>query len=142
MVTRSPFFSPAKSRKSAANSFTRLCSSLYVIATGASPSGSGTKISAALFLYCSRCRSTQLKQAFSFPPTNHFQNGGSFVSSTLFHFWYHVRKSAYSSKHFGKFFSPNRLRTPGSARFACFANLFDGLNNSSSFQLTAICDSA
>ena len=31
----------------------------------------------------SACRSTQLYEAFSLPPTNHFQNGGLLVSSVV-----------------------------------------------------------
>src|SRR5208282_3578293 len=101
MVTRSPAFRPQKSRSSAANSFTRTYSSRYVTDTGASFSGSGTKIIAALFLYLARCRSMQLYEALILPPTNHFQNGGSLVSSVLSQYLSHVSRSAYSRKHSG-----------------------------------------
>ena len=57
---------------------------------------------------------------------NHFQNGGSLVSSTSFQGSYQVSISAYSSKHFGKFASENRSLTAGSFRFACATNFGDG----------------
>ncbi len=82
-VTRSPVLTPPKPRRSAANSFTRLYSSWYVIALVSSDSGSGTQMSAALFRLVARWRSTQLYEAFRRPPTNHFQNGGLLVSSVV-----------------------------------------------------------
>src|SRR5262245_55866606 len=89
-------------------------------------SGSGTQMSAALFLYLSRCLSTQLSHALSLPPVNHFQKGGSLVSSTLSHRRDHRSMSAYSSKHFGKFFSAKRSLTAESLRFACRMKLSGG----------------
>ena len=83
IVTRSPAFNPQKSRRTAAASFTRVYSSWYVSVYGGSVSDSGTKMNAALFLYLARCRSTQLKQALSWPPTNHFQNGGLLLSNVV-----------------------------------------------------------
>ena len=96
------------------------------MAVGSSSSGSGTKMSAALFLYFARWRSTQLYEALILPPTNHFQNGGFSVSRTVCQRSYQVRSSAYSSKHFGKFFSAKRSSTSGSARFACVTNVTGG----------------
>src|SRR5215470_20334917 len=93
---------------------------------------------AALFRYWDRCRSTQLKDALSFPPTNHFQKGGSLESSTLSQRVSHVSISAYSSKHFGKFFSEKRSLTAGSFRLACATNSLEGWKYASSFQCTAI----
>src|SRR5262245_5884715 len=93
---------------------------------------------AALFLYLARCRSTQLKEALSLPPTNHFQNGGSLVSSTVCQRSYQVSMSAYSSKHWGKCFSLKRSLTAGSLRLAWAMNVCDGLKYSSSCQWTAI----
>jgi len=61
----------------------------------------------------------QLKDAFSRPPTNHFQNGGLLVSSVVCQYWSHVSRSAYSLKHSGKCSSPNRSKIAGSAAFAC-----------------------
>ena len=82
---------------------------------------------AALFRCFARCRSTQLKEALIFPPTNHFQKGGSLVSRTVCQRSYQVSMSAYSSKHFGKFFSANRSLTDGSLRLACLTNSGEGL---------------
>ncbi len=48
-----------------------------------SSSGSGTQMNAALFRLVARWRSTQLYEAFSRPPTNHFQNGGLLVSRVV-----------------------------------------------------------
>src|SRR5208337_2217908 len=126
MVTRSPAFRPQKSRNSAANSFTRTYSSRYVTDTGASDSGSPTKIIAALFLYLARCRSMQLYEALILPPTNHFQNGGSWVSSVVCQYWSQLNRSAYSRKHSGNFSSLNRLRMSGSLRFAWPINFEEG----------------
>ncbi len=68
------------------------------------------------------------------PPTNHFQNGGSLVSSTVSHRLDQVSISAYSSKHFGKFFSAKRSLTEASFRLAWATKLAGGLKYSSSFQ--------
>src|ERR1700737_3699649 len=137
-VTRSPFLRPQKSRRSAANSFTRLCSSWYVRTMSGSFSSSGTKMYAALSLLLGRCRSRQLKLALIFPPTNHFQNGGLLESSVLSHFLYQESISAYSSKHFGNLSRAKRSRTLGSLRFACSMNFFGGWKQPSFFQWTAI----
>jgi hypothetical protein len=94
--------------------------------TGASDSGSGTKISAALFLYLARCRSTQLYEALILPPTNHFQNGGSLVSSVVCQYLSQLSRSAYSRKHSGKFFSLKRSLMSGSVRFAWPTNFAEG----------------
>src|SRR5438132_13317091 len=102
--------------------------------TSGSVSASGTKMKAALFPYLARWRSTQLNDALILPPTNHFQNGGSLVSSTVCQRSYQVSMSAYSSKHLGKFFSLNLSLTAGSLRLAWAMNSFDGLKDSSSFQ--------
>src|SRR5215218_1256702 len=96
---------------------------------------------AALSGLASRWRSTQLKQAFSRPPTNHFQNGGLLVSSIVCHSASQVRRSAYSLKQSGKFSSLNRSRMSGSAAFACWTKLLGGSMYSSSRQWTAICAS-
>src|ERR1035438_1230786 len=69
---------------------------------------------AALFLYLSRWRSTQLYEALILPPTNHFQNGGSLVSSVVSQYLSQLSRSAYSRKHSGKFFSLKRSLTSGS----------------------------
>src|SRR5258708_39491090 len=95
--------------------------------TGSSSSSSGTAMIAALFLYFARWRSTQLYEALSLPPTNHFQKGGSLVSSTVSHRWDQVSMSAYSSKHWGKFFSAKRSLTEGSLRLAWAMNFAEGL---------------
>ena len=87
-----------------------------------------------MFLYLARWRSTQLNEALILPPTNHFQKGGSLVSSTVCQRSYQVSMSAYSSKHPGKFFSANLSLTAGSLRLACAMNSFEGLRYSSSFQ--------
>src|ERR1700741_1771264 len=126
MVTRSPAFRPQKSRSRAANSFTRTYSSRYVNDIGVSDSCSGTKIKAALFLYFARWRSTQLYEALSLPPTNHFQNGGSLVSSVVCQYWSQFNMSAYSRKHSGYLSSLNRLRMSGSVRFAWPMNFEEG----------------
>src|SRR6266581_9214618 len=111
-----------------------------MVGTG-SYSGSGTKMNAALFPYWARCRSTQLEHTLSFPPTNHFQNGGLLVSSVVCQYLSQLNRSAYSRKHSGKFFSENRSVIAGSTRFACPMNFADERTYSSSFQWTAICAS-
>src|SRR5213593_4245954 len=97
-------------------------------------SGSGTQMSAALLRYFGRCRSTQLYEAFSLPPTNHFQNGGLLVSSVVFQYVSQVSRSAYSLKHSGKFRSEKRSKALGSARFAWAMNFAGGEKYSSSRQ--------
>ena len=82
---------------------------------------------AALFLCFARWRSMQLKDALILPPVNHFQNGGSFVSRTVCQRSYQVSMSAYSSKHFGKFFSAKRSLIAGSVRLACSMNFWEGV---------------
>src|SRR5712692_2023338 len=104
----------------------------------ASASGSGTQISAALFRYLVRWRSTQLKEAFSLPPTNHFQKGALLESSVVCQYLSQVRRSAYSLKHSGKFFSANRSKIAGSFALAWPMNLGGGKKYSSSRQWTAI----
>ncbi len=81
---------------------------------------------AALFLYLSRCRSTQLYEALILPPTNHFQNGGSLVSRVVSQYLSQLNRSAYSRKHSGKFFSLKRSLTSGSVRFAWPMNFAEG----------------
>src|SRR6266849_5528157 len=92
----------------------------------ASASGSGTQMRAPLFRYLARCRSTQLYEALSFPPTNHFQNGALLVSSVVCQYLSQVKRSAYSLKHSGKFFSANRSRIAGSLAFAWPMNFGGG----------------
>ncbi len=53
--------------------------------TWSSDSSSGTKTIAVLSGLACACRSTQLYDAFSWPPANHFQNGGLLVSSVVCH---------------------------------------------------------
>src|SRR5690348_17461703 len=89
-------------------------------------SGSGTHMNAALLRYLARWRSTQLKLAFNLPPTNHFQNGGLLVSSVVCQYLSHVRRSAYSLKHSGKFFSAKRSKMAGSFALAWPMNLAEG----------------
>src|SRR5579864_6225554 len=97
-------------------------------------SSSGTQMKAALFRYFARCRSTQLKEAFSRPPTNHFQNGALLVSSVVCQYLSQVRRSAYSLKHSGKFFSAKRSKMAGSFAFAWPMNDGGGEKSSSSRQ--------
>ena len=87
------------------------------MASVSSDSGSGTQISAAWFGRVARCRSTQLAHAFSRPPTNHFQNGGSDVSSVVCQYVSQSSRSAYSLKHSGKFSRLKRSNSPGSVPF-------------------------
>ncbi len=68
-----------------------------MISTGSASSGSCTPTPAAsLSPRLSRCRSTQLTDAFRRPPTNHLKNGGSLVSSSVSHFLSQVSMSAYT----------------------------------------------
>ena len=97
-----------------------------MISTGSTSSGSCTQISAFLSPRLSRCRSTQLTDAFRRPPTNHLKNGGLLVSSSVSHFLSQVSMSAYSMKHSGKFFSLKRSRIAGSFALACAANASGG----------------
>src|SRR5260370_32962393 len=103
----------------------------------ASASGSGTQMNAALFRYFARCRSTQLNEALSFPPTNHFQNGALLVSSVVCQYLSQVRRSPYSLKHSGKFFSANRSKIAGSLALAWPMNFGGAEKDSSSRQWTA-----
>ena len=72
------------------------------------------------------CRSTQLYDAFSLPPTNHFQNGGLLESSVVCHGWSQVSTSAYSLKQSGNLSSVNRSRMAGSLALACSTNFGGG----------------
>src|SRR5690348_8057943 len=96
---------------------------------------------AALFRYFGRWRSTQLKDALSRPPTNHFQKGGLLVSSVVCQYLSQVRRSPYSLKHSGNLSSVKRSRMAGSFAFAWPMNLGGGEKYSSSRQWTAICAS-
>src|SRR4029077_6367096 len=100
----------------------------------ASDSGSGTQMNAALFLYFARCRSTQLYDALSFPPTNHFQNGALLVSRVVCQYLSQVSRSAYSLKHSGKLVSAHRSKMAGSLAFAWPMSLPGGKKYSSSRQ--------
>src|SRR5262245_57655123 len=93
---------------------------------------------AALLRWFARWRSTQLSQALSFPPTNHFQNGGRLVSSVVCQVRSQWSRSAYSRKYSGKWSGVNRLTIDGSFKFAWAMNAADGWTYSSSFQWTAI----
>ncbi len=68
----------------------------------------------------------QLYEAFSFPPTNHFQNGALLVSSVVCQYLSQVRRSAYSLKHSGKFVSANRSKMAGSFALAWPMNFAGG----------------
>ena len=83
-------------------------------------------MNAALLRLVARWRSTQLKQAFRRPPTNHFQNGGLLVSSVVCQYSSQWSRSAYSLKHSGKFSSAKRPRIAGSEAFACPMNFGGG----------------
>src|SRR5260221_14742381 len=87
--------------------------------TWSSDSSSGTKTIAVLSGLACACRSTQLYDAFSLPPTNHFQNGGLLVSSVVCHGASQASRSAYSLKQSGNLSSANRSKMPGSAALAC-----------------------
>src|SRR5947209_17161089 len=89
----------------------------------------------------SKCRSTQLTQALSFPPTHHLKNGGFEVSTTSSHFWSQSSSSAYSTKESGKFSGAKRSRIDLSFAFACSLCCSGGSTYSSSFQWTAILSS-
>src|SRR5215467_8114784 len=104
----------------------------------ASFSSSETQISAALFLSLARCRSTQLYDAFSLPPTNHFQNGGFDVSSVVCQRSSQVSRSAYSAKQSGNLSSAKRSKIAGSFALAWATNERGGWMFSSSRQCTAI----
>src|SRR4051794_41636444 len=84
----------------------------------ASFSSSETQISAALFLSLARCRSTQLYDAFSLPPVNHFQNGGSLVSSGGGPYSSPSRRAADSPEHSGEVSSAQRARGGGAEAVA------------------------
>src|SRR5512135_2512500 len=90
--------------------------------TGSSDSSSGTKMMAVLPGLAWACRSTQLYEAFSLPPVNHFQNGGLLVSSTVCHGASQVSRSAYSVKQSGNRSSANRPKMAGSLALACATN--------------------
>src|ERR1700685_1599036 len=92
----------------------------------ASLSGSGTQISAALLALSARCLSTQLYEAFSSPPTNHFQNGAFEVSSTVSHRLNQVSMSSYAVKLSGNLSSVNCSRIAGSDALACATKLGGG----------------
>src|SRR5437764_5184960 len=86
----------------------------------------------------SRCRSTQLTEAFRRPPTHHLKNGGLLVSTIWSHFLSQSRSSAYSTKQSGKFSALNRSRTDSSLALACALYCSGGWTYSSSRQWTAI----
>src|SRR6516164_4442555 len=94
--------------------------------TGSSDSSSGTKMIAVLSGVDAACRSTQLYEAFSLPPVNHFQNGGLLVSRTVRQGSSQVSRPAYSVKHSGKCSSRNRSKIAGSAALACATNAGGG----------------
>src|SRR5690349_5405809 len=96
------------------------------MSTGSSDSGSGTKMIAVLSGAETACRSTQLYEAFSRPPVNHFQNGGLLVSSVVCHGSSHSSRSAYSLKQSGNLPSVKRSKIAGSAAFACATKLAGG----------------
>ena len=76
--------------------------------------------------FAAACRSTQLYEAFSLPPTNHFQNGALLVSSVVCHGSSHVSRSAYSLKQSGNLSSVNRSKMAGSLALACSMKLGGG----------------
>ena len=94
--------------------------------TGSSDSSSGTNTIAVLSGLAAACRSTQLYEAFSLPPTNHLKNGALLVSSVVCHVWSQVSRSAYSLKQSGNLSSVNRSRMAGSAALACSTKLAGG----------------
>ena len=94
--------------------------------TCSSDSSSGTKTIAVLSGLAAACRSTQLYEAFSLPPTNHFQNGGLLVSSVVCQGSSQVSRSAYSLKQPGKRSSANRSKMAGSLALACSTNAGGG----------------
>ena len=90
--------------------------------TGSSDSSSPTNTIAVLSGLAAACRSTQLYEAFSLPPTNHLKNGAVLVSSVVCQVWSQVSRSAYSLKQSGNLSSANRSRMAGSAALACWTN--------------------
>src|SRR5215469_17674213 len=108
--------------------------------TVSSSSSSGTQMIAVLSGLAAACRSTQLYDAFSLPPTNHFQNGALLMSSTVSHGLSQVSRSAYSVKQSGNLSSVNRSTMAGSLALACATNFSGGGKYSSSRQCTAIWD--
>jgi hypothetical protein len=57
---------------------------------------------------------------------NHFQNGGSLLSSTVSQRWSQSSRSAYSVKQSGKLSWLNRSKMAGSFAFACFTKASEG----------------
>src|ERR1022692_4804565 len=86
--------------------------------TCSSVSSSGTQMIAVLSGLAWACRSTQLYDAFSLPPTNHFQNGGVDVSRVVCQRSSQVSRSAYSLKQSGNLSSEKRSKMAGSAALA------------------------
>ena len=74
----------------------------------------------------SACLSTQLYEAFSRPPENHFQNGGLLVSSVVCHGASQLSRSAYSWKQSGNLSSLNLSKIDGSAALAWATNFSGG----------------
>src|SRR5215469_7650074 len=109
--------------------------------TVSSSSSSGTQMTAVLSGLAAACRSTQLYEALSLPPTNHFQNGALLVSRTASQRLSQSSRSAYSVKQSGNLSSVNRSKIAGSLAFACCTNAGGGGKYSSSRQWTAIWDS-
>src|SRR5215469_10147301 len=109
--------------------------------TVSSSSSSGTQMIAVLSGLAAACRSTQLYEALSFPPTNHCQNGALLVSRTVSQRLSQLSRSAYSVKQSGNLSSVNRSKIAGSLAFACCTNAGGGGKYSSSRQWTAIWDS-
>src|SRR5580658_6447698 len=83
-----------------------------------SSSSSGTQMMAVLSGLDCAWRSTQLYEALSLPPTNHFQNGGVDGSSVVCQRSSQVSRSAYSVKHSGNLSSENRSKIAGSLALA------------------------
>src|SRR5215469_4292783 len=106
--------------------------------TVSSSSSSGTQITAVLSGLATACRSTQLYEALSFPPTNHFQNGALLVSRTVSQRLSQSSISAYSVKQSGNLSSENRSKMAGSRALACCTNCSGGGKYSSSRQCTAM----
>src|SRR5215469_11469806 len=98
-------------------------------------------MSAVLSGLAAACRSTQLYEALSLPPTNHFQNGALLVSRTVSQRLSQTSRSAYSVKQSGNLSSENRSKIAGSFALACCTKLAGGGKYSSSRQCTAIWDS-
>src|SRR5947207_391990 len=91
-----------------------------------SDSGSGTKMIAVLPGLAAACRSTQLYEAFSLPPVNHFQNGAVLVSSVVCQGRSQSSRSAYSVKQPGNLSSVNRSKMARSFALACATNAGGG----------------